>query len=80
MSKNINPFKKAIYISFGSTLFVLGLIAAFIFTVLGDFELSRKIVAVSGGLLMAAFGWWLLRRGSSSIGEAIGWVLTHLIP
>lgn len=76
----MNTLGKALYISFGVALFFLGLGASFIFIIVGNLELSDKIIAVCVSLAVTIFGWWLLRRGSNSVWDALGWILTHLIP
>jgi hypothetical protein len=76
----MNTLKKALYIGFGVTLFTLGLVAAFIYIIVGNVELSDKILAISISLSVAIFGWWLLRRGSNSVREAITWIIVNLIP
>ncbi len=76
----MNTFKKALYIGFGVTFIFLGLGAAVIFLLVNNLEFGNKIIYVGGGLVAAIFGWWLLRRGSNSVWDALGWLFVHIIP
>lgn len=76
----MNTLKKAMYIGFGVTFIILGLGASLIFILAGNLELSNKVMGVIAGLVAVIFGWWLLRRGSNSLWDAISWLLAHLIP
>lgn len=76
----MNTIKKALYIGIGVTLLILGFAASVIFMLVGNLELADKILAVSISLAAAVFGWWLLRRGSNSVREALGWLFAHLLP
>jgi cytochrome c biogenesis protein CcdA len=73
-------FKKALCIILGVPLFLIGIGISAIFIFVGNIELGDKILAVCIGLSMAVFGWWLLRRGSNSVWDALGWILFHIIP
>lgn len=76
----MNTFKKALYISLGVTLLILGFGASVIFILVGNMELTDKIIRVGISLVVALFGWWLLRRGSNSIWDALSWLFVHLTP
>lgn len=76
----MNTLKKALYIGVGTTLLILGFAATVIFMIVGNLEIGEKIIAVGSSLAIAVFGWWLLRRGSNSVREALDWLFTHLLP
>lgn len=76
----MNTLKKAFYIGVGATLLILGFATSVIFILVGNLEISDKVRAVGISLVVAVFGWWLLRRGSNSVREALGWLFTHLLP
>jgi hypothetical protein len=76
----MNTLKKALYVGFGVTFIILGLGATCIFILVNDVGLSSKIMGIVGGLATVVFGWWLLRRGSNSVWDALGWLFAHIIP
>lgn len=76
----MNTVKKALCICFGIFIVVFGLGAAVIFMLLNDTPLANKLLGVSGGLVAVVFGWWLVRRGSNSVWDALGWLLVLLSP
>ncbi len=68
----MSVLKKALCIGFGVIFIFLGLAAAIIFFFVNNIELSSKIIGIIGGMLTVVFGWWLLRRGSNSVLDALG--------
>lgn len=76
----MNTVVKSLCIAGGSLLLILGLCAAFIFAIVGNMTLGEKFVAVGVSLCAAFVGWWLLRRGSDSVWDAISWLIAQLIP
>jgi hypothetical protein len=76
----MNTLKKALCIGFGLPLFVLGLGGAVIGLFITNLSLGQKMLFSAAGLGAAFFGWWLVRRGSDSLRDAIDWIITWLIP
>jgi positive regulator of sigma E activity len=76
----MNPLKKAFYISIGCLLMVFGAFALFMAIILTDLEVNQKIIVATGSIAVILLGWWLLRRGSRSVCEALAWLFVHLIP
>lgn len=68
---------KAVRISVGFTVFILGLLAVFVF-VLGNLAPLTKLYGVFAGLVAVLLGWVLMRRGSKNAREALGWLFELL--
>lgn len=75
----MDTLKKAFCIGFGTMLFVLGLGCLVIFIFITNLDIGQKVIGAIGSLMAMIFGWWLVRRGSNSVRDAIGW-LFNLIP
>lgn len=76
----MKTLKESIYIAVGSLLFIAGLLGVLVFALVNDFETSTKIAGTAGSILVVLFGWWLVRRGSKSIPDAIHWIIEILFP
>jgi len=70
--------KKAVRISVGFIVVILGLFATCIF-LFGNLAPLTMLAGVAAGLVSALIGWLLMRRGSKNALEALGWLITLLI-
>lgn len=75
--KKIN---KMLYVIFGLALFLLGFIISVFLILFSDLDIINKIVAVCLSLSMSLVGWWLLRRDSKTVLEAIFWLTSIIFP
>mgnify|MGYP000870096529 CR=1 FL=1 len=71
---------KALCIVLGITSMTLGLVATLFFIVVANMSVSMKAASLAVSLLAVWFGWWLTRRGSNSVRDALGWIIFYLIP
>lgn len=75
----MSVIRKSLCITFGMVLTFLGLGVTALFLIAfikGEANITGMLV----GLTLALFGWWLLRRGSKSVSEALGWLLSQFVP
>ncbi|MEX0748836.1 MAG: hypothetical protein WD467_02980 [Candidatus Saccharimonadales bacterium] len=73
----MKTLKESLYIAFGALLFILGIAGVVVFLLVNNFAGGVKTTGIVGSLMVAIFGWWLLRRGSDSTADAIGWIIVH---
>lgn len=74
----MNTLKKALFICFGITFFTVGIAIVIGSMLVINFDASQKIMGVLGGLFLTLFGWWLLRRESNSVWDAITWIFANI--
>jgi|GEM_PF-3451806 len=75
----MNTLKKALCIVLGIALIVLGLSVFLVAILVANLELHVRIIGVISAVVVAVFGWWLLRRGSKSARDALDWLITALL-
>ena len=71
---------KALCIVLGITSMTLGLVATLFFIVVTNMSAGMKAASLAVSLLAVWFGWWLTRRGSNSVRDALGWIILYLLP
>ncbi len=76
----MSNLKKSICIIFGFLLIVTGLAAIGFFALVTNVSITDKLIGLIGGLVVVYIGWWLLRRGSKSTRDAIGWFFVNILP
>lgn len=70
--------KKALRISVGFTMLILGLLATIVF-IFGNLAAETKVAGAAAGLAATLFGWLLMRRGSKNAREALIWLFELLL-
>lgn len=67
----MNPFLRALCVSIGPMLIILGMGAAIIFMLVQNIGFLEKVGIIAVCLAVVVFGWWMLRCASVSLRDVL---------